>query len=152
MIRINRETDYGIVMLVQMDRHGAARAHAARQVAGWIGISLPMASKILKGLARAGLVESNRGAKGGYTLARPVETISISDVISALEGPIGLVECVAHPGSCEQESCCPTSVNWKRVNQVLEDALGRVPISEMVAANGDGSPSLLRLESRPARG
>lgn len=132
MIRITRETDYALVALAEMDQHGTGQAHAAREVAGWVGLSVPMAAKILKALARAGLLTSNRGARGGYVLARRLETISIGDVIRAMEGPIGLVECVANPGACEQESNCPTRVNWQRVNQVVEGALERVPVSEMV--------------------
>lgn len=132
MIRITRETDYALVVLAEMEQHGSAQAHAAREVAGWVGLSGPMAAKILKALARAGLLTSNRGAKGGYTLARGLESISIGDVIRAMEGPIGLVECVANPGACDQESNCPTRVNWQRVNHVVEGALARVPVSEMV--------------------
>jgi FeS assembly SUF system regulator len=132
MIRITRETDYGILLLAQIAQHGTDRSHAARAIAGWVGMSLPMASKILKALSRSGLLASNRGVRGGYSLARPLERISIADVVEAIEGPIGLVDCVTQPGTCVQESCCPTSVNWKRLNDAVKEALGSVTVSEMV--------------------
>ena len=149
MIRITRETDFGIVLLGEMSRHGAGQSHSARQAAEWTGISLPMTSKILKRLARGGLVTSNRGARGGYALAQRLERVSLADVIEALEGPIGLVECVAHPGLCEQEPHCRSSVNWKRVNQVVLDALRQVPVSEMVCGDSP-APALVKLERRTA--
>jgi DNA-binding IscR family transcriptional regulator len=63
----------------------------------------------------------------------------VASVIRALEGPISMVECGAHPGQCDHESRCPVRVNWGRINLVVERALEQVPISEMV----DGQPTEL---------
>ena len=83
-----------------------------------------MASKILKGLARAGLLVSHRGAKGGYGLARPAHAISVADIIVALEGPIALTACIEHgPGECEIEALCPARANWQRINDAIREAL-----------------------------
>ena len=142
MIRITRETDYRVLLLAHIDRHGAAEDHSAREIAEWVSLSVPMASKVLKALARAGLLMSSRGARGGYTLARRLDRITIADVVEAIEGPVGLVECVSHPGLCEQEQCCPTSVNWKRLNDAVKEVLGSIAISEMVDPE---RPRLLRV-------
>jgi Rrf2 family protein len=91
-----------------------------------------MASKILKALAKGGLLVSQRGVKGGYRLAASADNISIGDVIQALEGPIGITECSSHPGSCEREGSCPVQTNWRRINVAMREALDRIPLSDMV--------------------
>ncbi len=133
MIRITRQTDYGILLLSRMASHPMAEVHTAKRVAQQSHIPLPMASKILKALAKRGLLVSQRGVKGGYRLAAAAERISLADVIQALEGPIGITECSFNPGGCEQEGCCPVQSNWQRISLAMRDALGRIPLSEMSA-------------------
>jgi FeS assembly SUF system regulator len=142
MIRITRQTDYGIVLLSQMASHPMAEVHTAKHAAQQSHIPLPMASKILKALAKGGLLVSQRGVKGGYRLAAPAERISLADVIQALEGPIGMTECSFKPGACEQEGSCPVQSNWKQISLAMRDALDRIPLSEMVR------PRLARPELR----
>ena len=106
MIRLSRLADYGIVVMTHMARH-PDRQHAAPEIAAQTQLPLPTASKILKGLVRAGLLISHRGVKGGYGLARSATAISVADVIVALEGPIALTACVEHgPGDCDIEALC----------------------------------------------
>ena len=133
MIRITRQTDYGILLLSNMAARPLSEVHTAKDAARQAGIPLPMASKILKGLARAGLVVSHRGVKGGYSLSAPAEAISIGAVIRALEGPIGITECSYNPGGCEQEVTCPVRTNWQRISLAVKDALDRIPLSELAA-------------------
>ena len=142
MIRITRQTDYGIVLLSQMAIHPMTEVHTAKHAAQQSHIPLPMASKILKALAKGGLLVSQRGVKGGYRLAAPAERISLADVIQALEGPIGMTECSFKPGACEQEGSCPVQSNWKQISLAMRDALDRIPLSEMV------SPHLTRPDLR----
>ncbi len=148
MIRITRETDYGILLLAELSSEGE-RAYPAREIAERVGLSQPMASKILKGLVRAGLLESNRGAKGGYSLSRPLNEISIGDVIRGLEGPVGLVECVTRPGQCEHETSCPSRVNWQRISGAILQALDSVAVAELVDTT---PPPLIEIGERTVRG
>jgi Rrf2 family protein len=78
------------------------------------------------------LLVSQRGVKGGYSLAASAEHISLGDVIKALEGPIGMTECSFNPGACEQEGSCPVQSNWQRISLAMRDALDRIPLSDMV--------------------
>jgi len=133
MIRITRQTDYGILLLSQMAAHPLEAVLTAKDAAKRSGIPLPMASKILKSLAREGLLASHRGVKGGYSLAVAPEMISLGDVIEALEGPIGITECSHTPGACEQESGCPVRTNWLRISITVKEALDRIPLSEMAS-------------------
>src|SRR5262249_10458419 len=96
-------------------------------------IPLPMVGKILKALARGGILGSQRGTKGGYLLARPVSKIRVSDIILALEGPVAITECVGEvPGLCAVERLCPLRPGWVRINQVINDALNKITLKELV--------------------
>jgi Rrf2 family protein len=93
---------------------------------------VPTTSKLLKSLARAGLVVSHRGRNGGYGLAREAERISVAEVISAIEGPIGLTECgTGTEGACDMEPFCAAKGRWAPINPAIERALRDVPLSAM---------------------
>lgn len=132
MLRITRQTDYGILILTHMATLPAEDIATARDLAERCNLSVPMVSKTLKPLARAGIVESLRGVKGGYRLARPATEVTIGEIVAVLEGPIGMTECVSSPGSCEQETVCPTKVNWERISHAVRGALDDIPLAEMV--------------------
>jgi FeS assembly SUF system regulator len=134
VIRLSKLADYGIVIMTSLARQ-PGRHHNAPEVAAQSHIPQPMASKILKALARAGLLTSHRGAKGGYGLARPAEAISVADVISALDGPIALTACIEDgPGGCEIEALCPARANWQRINDAIRAALDDISMAEMAQA------------------
>lgn len=135
MLRITKEADYGIMLLVSMAGHPHGEIHTARQAAEWTGLPLPMVSKILRTLAREKILTSHRGVSGGYSLNRSPDTTSVAEVIRALEGPISMVQCGSDPGACEQEAVCPTRINWNRISHEVERALERVMISEMISRN-----------------
>ena len=131
LIRLSKLADYGIVMMTHMARD-AGRQQTAPEIAARSHLPLPMASKILKGLAHAGLLVSHRGAKGGYGLARSPHQISVADVIVALEGPIALTACIEHaPGECDIEALCPARANWQRINRAIREALEGITLMEM---------------------
>jgi FeS assembly SUF system regulator len=132
MIRITRQTDYGILLLSQMAARPLTEVHTAKQTAQGSNVPLPMASKILKALAKGGLLVSQRGVKGGYRLAVAADRISVGDVIQALEGPFGVTECSYSPGSCEREGSCPVQANWTRISMAMRDALDRIPLSDLL--------------------
>jgi Rrf2 family protein len=95
MLRITKQTDYGILLLAHLASMPPGRILSARDAADGTGISLPMVSKILKSLARSSIIESHRGGGGGYSLTRPARQTSLAAVIRAPEGPIRMVECGA---------------------------------------------------------
>ncbi len=131
MIRLSRITDYGIVLMAHLAGCDDDQAHNAREVAGATRLPRPVVGKILKSLARGGLLDSQRGAKGGYSLARPPEEISVAEMIHALEGPIGLTECTTHPGRCSQEPRCDVREPWQKINRVVRDALADVTLADL---------------------
>lgn len=147
MLRITKETDYGIVLLIFFARAAWGSMHNARDLAADARLPLPMASKILKRLARYGILESHRGVKGGYSLARRPSVISVAEIIEALDGPIGLTECSV--SSCDRENGCPGRGPWQRINKAVRMALENVTLADMAApepcagpGNGNVAPAL----------
>lgn len=144
MVRMSKLTDYAIVLLTLLAADGSAAPHNAREVAARAHLPFPVVSKILKALARSGLLVSHRGARGGYALARRPEEISVAEAISAMEGPIALIECAAGPGHCQQESTCEIRSPWQRVNELIRDRLEHVPLTELLP----GAPLAVSLPAR----
>jgi len=129
MLRLSKLSDYGTVIMASMALE-PGRFYSAAEVASTVGVSPPTVSKVLKILARKGLLVSQRGARGGYTLARGAEEISIAQIIAAVEGPIGITECSAMAGLCLQEPGCPVRGNWLRINLLVRRALEGVNLAE----------------------
>ncbi len=131
MIRITKRTDYGIVLLSTLAVSPGRRFNAP-ELAAESTLPLPMVSKILKELTRAGILASHRGVHGGYALARDPQEISVSEVITALEGPIAVTECIDDaPGVCDKEANCPVSSNWGRINRAIREALDGITLAQM---------------------
>jgi FeS assembly SUF system regulator len=107
-------------------------AYAARDVAERTNIPQPTVSKVLKLLARAGLVASERGKHGGYRLARAPSRITIAEIIDAVEGPIAMTECSTDTESpCELVGGCPMEANWIRINEAIRQALSTITLANM---------------------
>lgn len=131
MIRMTRLTDYGIMLLTLFARGGRPPMRSARDLAAEAHLPLPTVSKLLKVLARHGLLEATRGVKGGFRLSRPADRISVAEIIQALEGPIGVTECSSHGGQCEIERSCIVRSNWRKINTTVLEALGKITLAEM---------------------
>lgn len=144
MIRLGRLTDYGIVLMAHLAASGEG-PHNARDLAAETHLPLPAVSKLLKCLAREGLLSSVRGAKGGYALARPAQEITVPEMIEALEGPIALTDCALHAGACAQESSCHVRSPWQRINQAVHDALANISLADL--ARHPASDTIVPLES-----
>jgi FeS assembly SUF system regulator len=134
MIRLSRLTDYGIVLMANLAQSEAnSGPHNAREAAAEAGLPAPVVSKLLKTLARAGLLTSHRGSKGGYSLARPAADITVPEMIEVLEGPIRLTECAQHPGGCAQEASCHVREPWQHINAAIYDALAHITLADLAA-------------------
>ncbi len=149
MLRISKMTDYAVVLATHLA--GSREPHAARDLADETQVPEPTASKVLKKLARAGVVVSQRGAKGGYTLARPAERIGVHEVIEAIEGPIAVTECSdeSTDSSCEYEPSCGVRANWQRINHAVLEALAKITLADM-ALPGTAELVLLARSSKDA--
>jgi FeS assembly SUF system regulator len=130
MLRLSKLTDYAVVVLIRLS-HGEA-VQTSPGIAAGIGLPEPTVAKVLKALAYSGLVSSQRGARGGYRLARPLAAIPVTDVVAAIDGPIALTACVEGSGAgCEAERLCPVRGRWDPVNDAVRQALGRITLADM---------------------
>lgn len=139
MLRMSKLADYSTVVLSVLARE-PARTRTAAELSAESATPLPTVSKILKTLARNGLLTSVRGASGGYLLAKAPAQISVADIILAMEGPIGLTECGSHPGVCVQESTCSVRHQWTRINDAVREALARVTLAELARPSREIAP------------
>jgi len=130
MLRLSKLTDYAVVVLIRLS-HGEA-VQTSPGIAAGIGVPEPTVAKVLKALAYAGLVSSQRGARGGYRLVRPLSGIPVAEVVAAIDGPITLTACVEGSGTgCEAEHLCPVRGRWDLVNDAVRQALGQITLADM---------------------
>lgn len=130
MLRLSKLADYGTQVMTYMAKDQAV--HSATEVSASLGIAVPTVSKILKMLVRKSLVASVLGAKGGYMLARDPVEITIAEIIYAMDGPISITECSGET-TCDRESTCSTRSNWQGINHIIQDALEKVNLAQMIA-------------------
>jgi FeS assembly SUF system regulator len=135
MFRLRKITDYGIVLLVHLagnqENPDGDGFHTARSLAEDVALPQPVVSKILKILARGGIIESHRGAKGGYSLRVPASEISVAEMIAALEGPVSMTECSTSAGLCSHESSCSVRDPWQVINRIVRDALTDISLADI---------------------
>ncbi len=132
MLRLSKLTDYGIVLLAELARAPAGAPHTARELALQTRLPFPVVGKVLKPLARKGILDSHRGSRGGYALALAPEQITVAKVIAALEGPVALTECSLPSGDCEHEPECNVRSPLERINRVIGDTLEKVTLADLV--------------------
>jgi FeS assembly SUF system regulator len=143
MLRLGRLTDYAVTLLSHMGLEGDG-VWAAPDLAKKSGLPMPTAAKVLKLLAKARLVTAQRGATGGYRLARNASHITIAEIIEAMDGPIAITDCSdgSAYGSCKIRRLCPMSRGWNNVNLAVRGALQKVSLAEMftVPLVDEGAP------------
>ena len=131
MLRVTKLTDYATVVLTVL----AARPGdvlSAAELAETAGLEAPTVSKLLKPLAQAGLVTSLRGVHGGYRLSRDATEVSLIQIVEAMEGPLAMTECSLDHGDCGLSPQCGVRANWRRINDVVADALRGILLAQML--------------------
>ncbi len=132
MLRLSKLTDYAVAVLVRLA--GEQPLQTSTAIAASTGVPEPTVAKVLKALAGKGLVASQRGARGGYRLVRPLRTIAVAEVIEAIDGPIAITTCVDGAGGCEAERLCPMRGRWDPVNTAVREALLGISLADMQPA------------------
>ena len=130
MLRMGKLTDYATVVLANLAQE-PARHRAATELAERTRLTRPTVSKVLKGLQRAGLVISSRGAQGGYRLARAPGEITAAQILDVFEGPIAITECSSASSQCGIERLCRVGGAWQRINAAIRRALEDVTLQQL---------------------
>ena len=131
MIRLTNLADYAVVLMCEIAN--APDRVSAQGLSASTGIPVPTVSKILNALGRGELLTSHRGLKGGFALARETETITVADIVEAIDGPIALTHC-SEP---EDTNCCYTDIcfmrpKWQVINGAVRNALEQVSLASLV--------------------
>ena len=130
MLKLGKLADYGTMIMTVLAAE-PERLYSAQDLAARTHVAAPTVSKLLKLLTRGALVESLRGARGGYKLARGAERITVADVIASIDGPLALTECSVHKGDCAVESYCGVRSNWRLINKAIHQGLQSVTLADM---------------------
>jgi FeS assembly SUF system regulator len=138
MLRINRLSDYALVLLARMAAE--PRARSARAWVAESGLPDPTVRKLLKELAHAGLVVARRGPLGGYALARPAVSISVADVLAAIEGPLSPTVCTSTGEACTLQDRCPTTGAWHKLAGSLRGVLERTTLADLINPSAASIP------------
>lgn len=151
MLRIAKLTDYAIVLLTHFAR--SQRPWSASELAEESSLPVTTVAKILKMLTKGGILVSQRGKLGGYSLARSARSVSVADVLEVMEGPLYLTECSAKKSQqCDLEGGCPVRGHWRRINEAVRRSLDELTLAEMAeplgARSGSGHGKLLKIAAR----
>ena len=131
MLKLTKKADYGLMAMKHLAEHADQGACSTKDVAEAYGIPQELLAKILQRLAKAGLLHSQHGTNGGYTLAREASGISAFEVIRAIDGPLFITSCITVRGECGQSDRCTIREPLRRVNQSIEQVLRNISIATM---------------------
>jgi Rrf2 family transcriptional regulator, cysteine metabolism repressor len=132
------KAEYGIRVMAHLAHHNGSHPISLGSIADAEGLPLAYLEHLVQRLRKAELVESRRGAHGGYTLARPATEISMAEVVSALEGDIAPIECITADAdgvlTCAREGAapCPTKLLWTRVQGSIVRTLNEMTLDDLV--------------------
>ena len=142
MIRLSKKADYGLIAATHLAQLWSVGWCSAKDIAETYFIPQQLMAKILQRLARNGILISQQGTHGGYSLAKAPSEITAFDIINAIDGPVQITGCVTTRGECEQTANCIVREPLREVNERVIQALSEVTISHM----SDPSASLVQLE------
>ncbi len=147
-MRLSSLADYAVVLMSAASRHcGAALLTEGKLNASTLaqetGVPLPTTQKLVSRLSAAGLIESTRGIGGGIRLARPPASISLADIVEAVEGPLAITSCTIDGNhDCALEDSCTVKPHWGVVNQTIRKALDDVSLASLAS-----SPAAQKIKS-----
>lgn len=146
MLKLSKKADYGLIAVRHLAEQTSSAACSAKEIARSYGIPTELLAKILQKLAKNGLIVSQHGTNGGYSLAKRPSEITAFEVIRAIEGPLFITSCVTDRRECGQMLRCTVREPLHRVNDTLVKALGAVTIASL-----SGEPPGLVQIGGPAR-
>jgi Rrf2 family cysteine metabolism transcriptional repressor len=144
------KAEYGIRVMAHLAKHNGDHPISLATIADSEGLPLAYLEHLVQRLRKAGLVESRRGAHGGYTLAREAGDISMAEVVRALEGEIAPIECISADADgvlvCarEHDEPCPTKFLWTRVQGSIVRTLNEMTLDDLVQPLRNKAPDRMK--------
>ena len=130
-MKLSTKGRYGVRLMVHLAMHVGEGPVFLKDIARHQDISEKYLWQLIQPLKISGLVNSTRGAHGGYTLAKKPNEISLLQIIQVLEGPICIVDCVDHPDLCKRSGHCSARELWGEISGKISEILGRVSLDEL---------------------
>ena len=131
-MRLTHLADYAVVIMTAAARRDAGERLSASDLADETGVPLPTTQKLMGRLAAEGLLNSSRGAAGGFSLARPAAEISLAEIVEAVEGPIAMAVCCSEGGNdCALDAHCRVKPHMNIVSDAVRGALGAVTLEQL---------------------
>lgn len=144
MIKVSKLTDYAVILLAEI-ANDQSESFSASSLATITHVPEPTTSKILKMLSKAGLLESTRGAYGGYKLLMSADELPMNRIIEAIDGPIALTACVEGSlDTCQKSASCSMNGRWNLLNDAIKQVIQETTLADMLA-----QPSLANSQSTP---
>jgi len=141
MLRLSKKADYALIAMKHLATREGGASSSAREIAEEYNIPVELMAKVLQRLARRGLLVSQQGTRGGYHLARSATTISVADVIQAIDGPLTVTACSHIDDRCGQFAKCNVRDPLWRIRERIIAALATCSVSEMAAETISAGPS-----------
>jgi len=133
-MKLTRGGEYGILGVLYLAQQDNGKVSMLSAIAKAQDVPPRFLAKIFQSLAKAGIVKSHRGAKGGFSLARMPADVTMKDVIEAIEGPIFLNVCLMSPGECNRDKICPMHTVWEEAQEKMMEVLDRANFAELAKA------------------
>src|SRR5437762_12206251 len=133
MLRLSKKADYALIAMKHLAQKRDVASTSAREIAANYDIPIELMAKVLQRLVRTGLLTSQQGTHGGYALGRPSTSISVADVIQAIDGPVSVTACSTENNGCEQYGKCSIRDPLWRIRERIVAALGTVSLAEMAS-------------------
>lgn len=134
-MKLSTKGRYGVRLMLDIALHCAEGPVCLRDISKRQGITEKYLWHLINPLKSAGLIESVRGAHGGYLLAKPLSEISIREIVRSLEGPLTLVDCVEKPSSCKKAQTCVARDLWKDIAGKISQTLEAVTLKDIVESH-----------------
>jgi FeS assembly SUF system regulator len=133
MLRINKMTDYGMLILANLAMHNDDYL-TAKEISLSTHVSLPSVQKLLKKLHKKDLVISKQGVKGGYTLNNETKKTTIAVILQALEGDLSITQCTSknNINKCSVEDYCQIGNAWQLINENIINSLNQITLSDLI--------------------
>ena len=132
MLQITRQTEYAIRGLQELARRNEDAPVQLKVLAGSCEVSVAFLAKIFQMLAQAGVVKSHRGVKGGFSLGRPADEITLREIVEICEGGIALNHCLRKVDPCQDVDTCAVANVWREAQDALSGALEKTSLADVI--------------------
>ena len=152
MLRLSKKADYALMAMkhlaiktasVEASHASASTSTSAREIAEQYDIPIELMAKVLQRLARSGLLTSHQGTRGGYTLSKPTGSISVADIIQAIDGPLTVTACSTEDEQCEQFNRCNVRDPLWRIKDRILAALSTCSLAEITTETPYRAPETM---------